>query len=157
MVFEDNHSPRPCLDNLSHTAKYGHNVAAYLVAILLYRRNDDALRHDTARRYIRQVKGEEESRAAAAGGGAGPPNTWLRNKVCVLCHQVAANMIKQSTMWGNITLPPPARVRGDLPCAGGICGRVDGWEGRVVFCSEDCRLSREFELFAWELGIRNYM
>ena len=34
-------------------------------------------------------------------------------------------------------------------------GIVDGWDGRVVFCSEDCRLRHEFELFAWELGIRN--
>ena len=41
-IFTENHSPRPCLDYLTRTADGGHNVAAYLVATLLYRRNDDA-------------------------------------------------------------------------------------------------------------------
>jgi hypothetical protein len=41
MVFVDNHNPQPCLDDLSRVADGGNNVVAYLVAILLYRRNDD--------------------------------------------------------------------------------------------------------------------
>jgi hypothetical protein len=45
----------------------------------------------------------------------------------------------------------------DLPCAGSVRGCIDGWEGRAMFCSEDYRLFREFELFIWEMGIRNYM
>ena len=28
---------------------------------------------------------------------------------------------------------------------------------RAMFCSKDFRLSREFELFAREMGIRNYI
>jgi len=75
---------------------------------------------------------------------------------CVLCRQAAAKVIIQMS-WGKITLPPPAQVHGNLSCIGDICGRVDGWEGRAVFCSENCRLSREFKLFAREMGKRNYM
>jgi hypothetical protein len=40
-------------------------MAAYLVAIFLYRHNGDAGDDGTVRRYIRRVKGEEESRGAA--------------------------------------------------------------------------------------------
>jgi hypothetical protein len=47
MVFADNHSPHPCLDDLSYATDGEHNVAAYLVTILLYRRNDDAGDDDT--------------------------------------------------------------------------------------------------------------
>jgi hypothetical protein len=61
MVFTDNQRPRPCLDDLSRTTDGGHNVVAYLVTILLYRRNDGAGDDDTARRYIRRVEGKEES------------------------------------------------------------------------------------------------
>ena len=44
----------------------------------------------------------------------------------------------------------------DLSCAGGDYSIADGWEGRVVSCSENCRLCHEFDLFAREIGIRNY-
>jgi hypothetical protein len=40
-------------------------VAAYLVAIFLYRHNSDVGDDNTVRWYIRWVKGEEESRVAA--------------------------------------------------------------------------------------------
>jgi hypothetical protein len=65
-VFMEKHSPRPCLDDLARAADGGHSLAACLVALLLYRHNGDAGIDDTARRYLRQVEGEEESRAAAA-------------------------------------------------------------------------------------------
>ena len=63
-VFMENYSPRPCLDYLTYTANGEHNVAAYLVAIFLYRQNGNAGNNNTARPYIRRVEGEEESRAA---------------------------------------------------------------------------------------------
>ena len=66
IVFMEKHSPQPCLDNLTCTTDGGHNLAAYLVAILLYRHNGDAGDDDTMRRCMRRVKGEEESRAVAA-------------------------------------------------------------------------------------------
>ena len=134
-----------------------HNLVAYLVTILLYRHNGDARNDDTARRYIRRVEGEEESWAAAAGGGSGLMSRWLRDKGCVLCRREAAAEVTRETRWalGKLSLSPPAQVRDNLPCAGDACGDADGWEGRVVYCSQDCRLRRKFELFAWELEIRN--
>ena len=64
-VFREKHSPRPCLQDLARTAGGGHNLAAYLVTLLLYRHGGDAGNDDTTRRYIRWVEGEEESWAAA--------------------------------------------------------------------------------------------
>jgi len=104
---------------------------------------------------MRRVKGEEESRAAVEGGGGGPMSRWLRNKGCVMCHGEATAEVICKMGWGKLSLPSPAQVRGNLLCVGGACGDVDGWEGRAMYCSEDCRLRCEFELFEWELGIRN--
>ena len=64
-VFVENHSPRPCLDYLTRAADGGHNMAAYLVAIFLYRHNGDAGDDDTIMRYIRWAEGKEESWATA--------------------------------------------------------------------------------------------
>ena len=49
MVFEETHMSQPCLDDLACAADSGHNLAAYLVTILLYRHNGDARDDDTAR------------------------------------------------------------------------------------------------------------
>ena len=75
-------SLRPCLDDLTRTANGGHNLAAYLVSLLLCRHNGGASDDDTMRRYMRRVEGEEESRAAVVGGGDGPTSRWLSNKGC---------------------------------------------------------------------------
>ena len=61
IVFMEQHSPRPCLNDLAHIADGGHNLAAYLVALLLYRHNGDADDDDTIRWNIRWVEGEEVS------------------------------------------------------------------------------------------------
>ena len=73
----------------------------------------------------------------------------------MLCHDEAAAEVIHKTRWGKLSLPLPAQVHGDLPCTGGTYGDADGWEERAVYCNEDCRLRHQFELFAWELGIRN--
>ena len=64
MVFEETHMSQPCLDDLACAADSGHNLAAYLVTILLYRHNGDASDDNTMRRCMRRVEGEEESWAA---------------------------------------------------------------------------------------------
>jgi hypothetical protein len=61
IVLMEKHSPRPCLNDLTHTANDRHNLVAYLFALLLYRHNGDADDDDIARRYIRRVEGEEVS------------------------------------------------------------------------------------------------
>ncbi|RLN27651.1 hypothetical protein C2845_PM05G20910 [Panicum miliaceum] len=57
-----------CTIEFQHAAEFGHNLAAYVGAILLYRANDDAVSDDVARRYMREVEGEEDAVAAAAAG-----------------------------------------------------------------------------------------
>ena len=61
----EKHSARPCLNDLAHAADGRHNLAAYLVALLLYRHNGNAGDDDTVRQYIRWVKDEEVSWEAA--------------------------------------------------------------------------------------------
>ncbi|RLM56312.1 hypothetical protein C2845_PM10G12420 [Panicum miliaceum] len=56
---------QPCIIVFTHAAAEGHNVAAYMAAVLLYMANAGAAADDAARRYIRQVEGEEEAAAAA--------------------------------------------------------------------------------------------
>nr|TKW39316.1 hypothetical protein SEVIR_1G170500v2 [Setaria viridis] len=68
VVFGENRSTRPCLDDLARAAAGGHKVAAYLVALFLYRDNGGTGDDDTARRYMTRVEGEKESRAAAGRG-----------------------------------------------------------------------------------------
>jgi len=59
-------SLQPSVDDLARAADGGHNLAAYLVALLLYRHNCGADNDDAMRRYMRRVKGEEESWVATA-------------------------------------------------------------------------------------------
>ena len=73
MVFEETNRPQPCLDDLTRTADGRHNLAAYMVAILLYRHNGDARDDDTTRRYMRWVEGEEESWVAVVDQREGDP------------------------------------------------------------------------------------
>jgi len=61
----ENHSHRPCLDDLACVTDGGHNLVPYLVALLLYRHNDTTDDDDTMRRYMRWVEGEEGSWAVA--------------------------------------------------------------------------------------------
>ena len=125
-----------------------------MVAILLYRHKGGAGDDDIVKRCMRWVEGEEESWVVAVGGGGIPTSRWLSNKGGVLCRCPAVKVIYNTT-WGQLSLPSPAQVRCDLPCTGGACDDADGWEGRVVYCSEDCRLHQEIYFFKWEFGIRD--
>jgi hypothetical protein len=99
IVFDENRRPWPCLDNLTHAVDGGHNLVAYLVAILLYRHSGDAHDDDTVRWYMRRVEGEEESWVAVGSGGGGWTSWWLHNKGCVLCQCEAAFEVLRETRW----------------------------------------------------------
>ena len=81
-VFTENHSPWPCLDYLTRATNGGHNVAAYLVTIFIYRHNGGAGYDNTVRWYTRWIEGEEESWAAMMNDGGGPTSRRLSNKGC---------------------------------------------------------------------------
>jgi hypothetical protein len=101
-------------DDLQRTAEGGHDAAAYLYAILLYKDNGDAAADDTVKGYMRWV-----------AGGSSTKSRWLRNEGCLPLREKAARALHYKTwrIWGEL-LPPPAQMRGDQPCAGtgGGCG-----------------------------------
>jgi hypothetical protein len=131
-------------NDLRRTAEGGHDAAAYLYAILIYRDNGGAAANDTTKGYMSQV----------AGGGSTTSSRWLSNEGCLPLREKAARALHYSTwrIWGE-PLPPPAQVRGDQ-CAGTIggCGVEKGWLRISLFCSEDCRLRCEMVKFAQRIG-----
>jgi hypothetical protein len=133
-------------NDLRRAAEGGHDVVAYLYAILLYRDNGGAAADDTAKGYIRRV----------AGGGS-TTSRWLSNKGCLPLREKSVRALHYSTwrIWGEPLLPP-ALVRDDQPCAGTGGGGVEkGWLRISLFCSEDCRLRCEMVKFAQSIGIGN--
>jgi hypothetical protein len=134
-------------NDLRRAAEDGHDVAAYLYAILLYRDNGRAAADNTAKWYMRRV----------AGGGS-TTSRWLSNEGCLPLREKAARALHSSTwhIWGEL-LPPPAQVQGDQLCAGNVggCGVEKGWLRISLFCSEDCRLCYEMVKFAQSIGIGN--
>jgi hypothetical protein len=132
-------------NDLRRAAKGGHDTAAYLYAILLYRDNGGAAADDTAKGYMRRV----------AGSGSTTSSRWLSKEGCLPLLEKAARALHYSTwrIWGEL-LPPPAQVRGDQPCAGtsGGCGVEKGWLRISLFCSEDCRLRCKMVKFAQRIG-----
>jgi hypothetical protein len=134
-------------DDLRHAVKGGHDAAAYLYAILLYRDNRGAATDDTAKGYIRRVAGDGSM-----------TSRWLSNEGSLALREKAACALHYSTwrIWGEPLLPP-AQVRGDQPCngTGGGCGVEKGWLRISLFCSEDCRLRCKMVKFAQSIGIGN--
>jgi hypothetical protein len=59
-------------NDLRHVTKCGHDAAAYLCAILLYRDNGGAAAYDTVKRYMRRVI-----------GGGSMILRWLSNEGCL--------------------------------------------------------------------------
>jgi hypothetical protein len=113
---------RGCND-LWRAAEGGHDAAAYLYAILLYKDNGSVAVDDTAKRYMRWV----------AGGGS-TTSRWLSNEGCLPLREKATRAIHYSNwhIWGE-PLPPPAQVHGDQPCTGNDGGVDKGWLGISLF------------------------
>jgi hypothetical protein len=136
---------RGCND-LRRVAEGGHDAAAYLYAILLYRDNGGAAADETAKWYMRQV----------AGGGS-TTSRWLSDGgVCLCAKRPHMRSLLDLTHLG-LTLPPPAQVRGDQPCSGNG-GYYGVYKGRLrisLFCSEDCRLRCEMVKFERSIEIGN--
>jgi hypothetical protein len=85
-------------NDLRRAAEGGHDAAAYLYAILLFKDNGGATANDTVRGYMRWV----------AGGGS-TTSRWLSNEGCLPLREKAARAFHYSTwrIWGE-PLPPPA-------------------------------------------------
>jgi hypothetical protein len=74
-------------NGLRHTAEGGHDAAAYLYAILLYRDNGGDAADDTVKGYMRRV----------AGGGSTTSSRWLSNERCLSLREKAARALHYST------------------------------------------------------------
>uniref|UniRef100_K3YYR5 Uncharacterized protein n=1 Tax=Setaria italica TaxID=4555 RepID=K3YYR5_SETIT len=137
----------PFLNELSHTTAGGHNVGAYLYALMLYRNNVGATDNDIAKMYIRRFECEDD---LVAIGSAGPKK--LRNDGCWVCRKEAAYLVNSVTWRMHGEPLPPAPVRGDFPCARSDCGKVKGWEQATLFWNEDCRICHEIVEFEKRMG-----
>jgi hypothetical protein len=106
-------------NDLWHAAEGGHNAAAYLYAILLYRDNGGATADDTVKGCMRRV----------AGSGSTTSSRWLSNEGCLPLREKAACALHYSTwhIWGE-PLPPPAQVRGNQALALAVAWKKDGFE-----------------------------
>jgi TPR repeat protein len=90
-------------NDLRRAAEGGHDAAAYLYAILLYKDNGGAAADDTAKWYMRLVS-----------GGGSTTSRWLSNEGCLPLREKAVRALHYSTwrIWGE-PLSPPAQVCGD--------------------------------------------
>uniref|UniRef100_K3Z0H1 Uncharacterized protein n=1 Tax=Setaria italica TaxID=4555 RepID=K3Z0H1_SETIT len=122
---------QPSLHELSHTTMGGHDVGAYLYALMMYRNNGGGADDDIAKMYIRRFEYED------------------------VCREEAAYLVNRVTWHGHGDPLPPTPVRGDFPGAGGDCGKVKGWEQATLFCNEDCRIHHEIVAFERRMGIDN--
>jgi len=146
---------------LGQAAAAGHKVAAYVLALVLYKAGDAS---GAATRHIRQVEGEA---AEAAGGGVGVgggcsknTTTWWSNEECVRCRAHAVEAVRQAT-WkmAELEAPVPAVVapppEDDVShgCTVSGCGSREAWCDWCVFCSEDCRIRYECDMFFSQLPL----
>ncbi|CAN6308944.1 unnamed protein product [Urochloa humidicola] len=77
-VFDVYRSELDCpLDNLKSAADKGHNLAAYLLALCLYRRNGGAVDDEKAKELIRKLEGEDGPGAAVFVSGGRTMRVWL--------------------------------------------------------------------------------
>jgi hypothetical protein len=116
ILFGANYSSRSSIAKLEKAAQAGHNLAAYVAAMVLYMDNGGAGDDDTTRRYIRQVEGEEESVAATS-------MMMRTNKGCLRCREAASEVIQRVAWRRCATLAPPV-ARGNHQCACRFCFKM---------------------------------
>ncbi|CAO2204676.1 unnamed protein product [Urochloa humidicola] len=146
---------RPGAELLASAAAAGHKAAAYVRALLLYDGGAGAGDDEEARRLIRQVEGEDAAAAAIAGG-----EQRMRNAECVRCRAQAVEAVRQST-WrmaelpksAVVALPPEDGGGGGGRCAVKGCGAAEAWCEWTDFCSEDCRIRHERDVFFSQLPL----
>jgi hypothetical protein len=103
-------------NDLRRPAEGGHDAAAYLYAILLYRDNGGAAAIDSVKGYMGRV----------AGGGSTMSSRLLSNEGCLPLCEKAARALHYSTwhIWAE-PLPPPAQVQAP---AAAEAWKKDGFE-----------------------------
>jgi len=127
----------PSLDMLECAAKAGHQVAMYVLAVYKYRPNSGAEEDASAMELFRKIEGDDAR--------AGAPATWA-NTACVQLRQqallVSANVVPLTRRVPVQKLV--SHVHNNHRCASRpMCGWDAAWEGRQLFCSEECMIRLE--------------
>ena len=123
---------------LECAAKAGHQVAMNVLAVYKFRPNSSTEEDASAMELFRKIEGDDV--------GAGAPATWV-NTACARLHQqallVSANVVPLTPR--RVPLQKPvSHVHSDHRCASRpMCGSDTAWEGRQLFCSEECRIRSE--------------
>jgi hypothetical protein len=107
-------------DDLRHAAEGGHDAAAYLYAILLYRDNGGVAADDTAKGYMRRVS-----------GGGSTTSRWLSNEGCLPLREKATRALHYSTwrIWGEPRLRHRcAAINREQAPAAAAAWKKDGFE-----------------------------
>ena len=81
IFMEDRGTVTPWLDMLEHAAESGHELAMYVLSLVLHRSNSGATNDTTARRLLRKVECDEVGPTAK--------NAMWKNKNCAQRHQQA--------------------------------------------------------------------
>uniref|UniRef100_K3ZLW1 F-box domain-containing protein n=1 Tax=Setaria italica TaxID=4555 RepID=K3ZLW1_SETIT len=98
-------STDPSLNELSRATAGGHNVGAYLYALMLYRKNVGTMNDNIAKMYIRHLECDDDS---VAIGSAGPNK--LRNDGCWVFREESAYLVNSVTWRMHGEPLPPAPV-----------------------------------------------
>jgi hypothetical protein len=114
-------------NDLRRAADGGHDAAAYLYTILLYRDNGGAAADDTTKWYMRRV----------AGGGS-TTSRWLSNEGYLPLGEKAARALHYSNTGARRSAVRRQQRR---------LRRGKGWLRISLFCREDCRLRSEMVKF----------
>jgi hypothetical protein len=136
------------LDMLERFVTAGHDVATFVLSLVLHRSNSGTDNDNIARRLLRKVEGDE----------AGPvvTVTWKNEKFTLRLQQamwVLQDLTGRPASGESSPLPllaMPVRRQDEHQCGGRGCGDHAGWEGWeewAMFYSEECRIRNERDRF----------
>jgi hypothetical protein len=107
VFVEDHNALMLWLDMLEHSAMVDHDVATFVLSLVLHRSNSGADNDNIARWWLRKVKGDEVSLAA---------NVMWKHEICT-CHlQQAMFMLQDLARW-----PEPGEPSSLPPLAMSVC------------------------------------
>jgi hypothetical protein len=148
VFMEDRTVLMPRLDMLERSTMAGHDVATFVLSLMLHRSNSDADSDNIAWWWLRKVEGDETGPAVNV--------TW-KNVICTWCLQQTMLMLEdfagRPAPVQPSPLPPlamPVHHQDKHQCGGGGCGIHVGWKGWeewAMFCSEECRIRYECDRF----------
>ena len=84
VFVEDHNTLMLWLDMPKRSAMVGHDVAAFVLSLVIHRSNSSVGNDNIARRWLRKVEGDE--------GGPAVNVTW-KNEICTRCLQHAMFML----------------------------------------------------------------